>query len=180
MELAMTVLPEPGSGTVASMTEFPLAPRGSAWDGDTGEAAIRAKTGAEGGPNAAYGTCFFWHDVAAAERYGSYKLLYCDVIDDEIRAVPHAIFAVAGILDGARGGNESGGRPGRDQDGRWRVVREDGQGISTTPCSVRRGLEAREAHKPNSGRRLGPAVSNRPVFDRRSRAPRLRGGDRGR
>jgi len=101
----MAVPPEHhGSGAVTSMTEFPLAARRTAWDGDTAEAAIRVKTGAEDAPNAAYGECFFWHDAAAAERYGSYKLLYCDVIDDEIKAVPHAIFAVAGILDGARGG----------------------------------------------------------------------------
>jgi hypothetical protein len=92
------------SPSVTSMTGFPLAPRDTAWDGDLAEAAIRAKTAAEDAPNAAYGKCFFWHDAAAVERYGSYKLLYCDVIDDEIKAVPHAIFAVAGILDGARGG----------------------------------------------------------------------------
>ena len=93
-----------GSGAVTLMTEFPLAPRGTVWDSDMAEAAIRAKTGAEDAPNAAYGKCFFWHDAGAVERYGSYKLLNCDMIDDEIKAVPHAIFAVAGILDGARGG----------------------------------------------------------------------------
>ena len=103
------------------MTEFPLAPRATAWDGDTAEAAIRAKTGAEDAPNAAYGSCFFWHDSAAPERYGSYKLLYCDVIDGEIKAVPHAIFAVAGILDGARGGTTI---PEADQDKIKTVVGE--------------------------------------------------------
>jgi hypothetical protein len=93
-----------GGGAVTSMTEFPLAPRGTVWNGEEAEAAIRTKTGAGDAPSAAYGRCFFWHDADAVERYGSYKLLYCDVIDDEIKAVPHAIFAVAGILDGARGG----------------------------------------------------------------------------
>ena len=110
-----------GSGAVTSMTGFPLAPRGTAWDGDTAEAAIRAKTGAKDAPNAAYGTCFFWHDAGAADRYESYKLPYCDVIDDEIKAVPHAIFAVAGILDGARGGTTI---PEADQREIKRVVRE--------------------------------------------------------
>jgi hypothetical protein len=46
---------------------------------------------------------------------------HCNVIDDEIRAVPHAIFAGAGILDSARGGTTV---PEADQDeirtvGRW-------------------------------------------------------------
>ena len=86
------------------MKDFPLAPRDTPWDGDLAEAAIRAATGAEDAPTTAYGDCFFWHDVAAPDRYGSYKLGYCDVIEHEITAVPHAIFAVAGILDGARGG----------------------------------------------------------------------------
>ncbi len=87
-----------------TMRDIPLAPRHRAWNGDLAEAAIRAKTGAEDAPNSAYAACFFWHDTVAPELFGSYKLLYCDVIDGEIEAVPRAIFAVAGILDGARGG----------------------------------------------------------------------------
>ena len=86
------------------MKDFPLAPRRTRWDGDEAEAAIRRKTGADEAPNAAYRDCFFWHDAGAPDRFGSYKLLYCDVIGGEITAVPHAIFAVAGVLDGARGG----------------------------------------------------------------------------
>jgi len=91
-------------GAVTEMTDFPLAARDRSWDGDRAEAAIRKQTGAEDAPNAAYASCFFWHDSAAPELYGSYKLLYCDVIDGRIEVVPHAIFAVAGVLDGARTG----------------------------------------------------------------------------
>ena len=101
------------SAAVTPMKAFPLAPRRTRWDGDEAEAAIRAKTGAEDAPNAAYGDCFFWHDTDAADRYGSYKLLYCDVIRGEVMVVPHAIFAVAGVLDGARGGTTI---PQADQD----------------------------------------------------------------
>jgi len=90
--------------TVTEMTKYPLAARDHSWNGDEAEAAIRKQTGAEDEPNAEYASCFFWHDTDAPEQYGSYKLLYCDVIDGRIEAVPHAIFAVAGILDGARGG----------------------------------------------------------------------------
>ena len=101
------------SAAVTPMKAFPLAPRRTRWDGDEAEAAIRARTGAEDAPNAAYGDCFFWHDTDAADRYGSYKLLYCDVICGEVMVVPHAIFAVAGVLDGARGGTTI---PQADQD----------------------------------------------------------------
>jgi len=101
------------SAAVTPMKAFPLAPRRTRWDGDEAEAAIRAKTGAEDAPNAAYGDCFFSHDTDAADRYGSYKLLYCDVIRGEVMVVPHAIFAVAGVLDGARGGTTI---PQADQD----------------------------------------------------------------
>jgi hypothetical protein len=59
------------------MKNFPPAPRGTRWDCEAAEAAIRGATGAEDPPNAAYADCFF-HDPAASDRYGSYKLLYCD------------------------------------------------------------------------------------------------------
>lgn len=89
---------------VMPMRDIPLAARDTVWDSDRAEDAIRADTGAEARPNAAYASCFFWHDVVAPDLYGSYKLLYCDVVEGEIVAVPRAIFSVAGILDGARGG----------------------------------------------------------------------------
>jgi hypothetical protein len=89
---------------VTPLQDFPIAPREREWDAETAEAAFRVLTGAEERPNAAYAACFFWHDAAAPELFGSYRLPYCDVIDAEITAVPRAIFAVAGILDGARGG----------------------------------------------------------------------------
>jgi hypothetical protein len=91
-------------GVVTPVMDFPLAPRDLHWDSDEAEAAIRAETGAEDEPNAAYADCFFWHDSDAPEDYGSYKLPYCDVVEDELMAVPRAIFSIAGILDGARGG----------------------------------------------------------------------------
>jgi hypothetical protein len=109
-QVAATLLPmtshtdQRGTGVVTPMIDFSLAPRGTHWDSVGAEAAIRAATAADAAPNSAYADCFFWHDGRAPERYGSYKLPYCDVIGDEIVAVPHAIFAVAGVLDGARGG----------------------------------------------------------------------------
>jgi hypothetical protein len=89
---------------VTPLQDFPIAPRDRVWDSESAEAAVRVLTGSEERPNAAYAACFFWHDAAAPELFGSYRLPYCDVIDAELTAVPHAIFSVAGILDGARGG----------------------------------------------------------------------------
>ena len=89
---------------VTRIRDLPLAPRDTAWDSDRAEAAIRVETDAEVAPNAVYSSCFFWHDTAAPDLYGSYRLLYCDVIGGKLVAVPRAIFSVAGILDGARGG----------------------------------------------------------------------------
>lgn len=95
---------------------FPLADRNHAWDEAAAEGRIRAKTGAEKGPNPAYARCFFWHAAATSQNdsdgdgvpdeFGDYKLLFCDVIDGEIKAVPRGIFACAVVLEGGRGGVE--------------------------------------------------------------------------
>jgi Escherichia/Staphylococcus phage prohead protease len=95
--------------SVAAMQDFPLAPRDRAWSASEAEARIRSKTGAEDAPNASYARCFMWHDADNADNFTAYKLLYCDVIDDEIRAVPRGIFAIAGVLNGARGGADLAG-----------------------------------------------------------------------
>ena len=131
-----------GRGAVTALTAFPLAPRSTRWDAGKAEPAVRARTGADTRPNAAYADCFFWHDAAAPERYGSYRLLYCDVIDDEIVAVPRAIFAVAGVLDGARGGTSI---PPADQDqiktvvGEWygKMAAQFGDASIVAPWAVR-------------------------------------------
>jgi hypothetical protein len=45
-----------------------------------------------------------WFDGQSPELFGSYKLLFADIINGEPYIVPRAIFAIAGILNGARGG----------------------------------------------------------------------------
>jgi uncharacterized protein len=90
--------------TVTGMQDFKLAERDHGWDADAATGRLRDKTAAEDAPNADYAKCFFWHDGEAADEFGSYKLPYVDVVDDELVAVPRAIFAVAAALDGGRGG----------------------------------------------------------------------------
>lgn len=47
---------------------------------------------------------FFWYDEENPELFTSYKLPYCDIIEGTLTAIPRGIFAVAGVLMGARGG----------------------------------------------------------------------------
>lgn len=45
-----------------------------------------------------------YYDRENEEQFGAYKLLFADIIDGKPYIVPRAIFAIAGALQGARGG----------------------------------------------------------------------------
>jgi hypothetical protein len=66
--------------------------------------AVRDWAGAEDGPNAKYRDAHLTYDGEKAENLGSYKLLFADVVDGRLTAVPRGIMAAAGVIDGARGG----------------------------------------------------------------------------
>ena len=93
--------------TVSGATDLPLAPRERDWNSDRAVARMRQWAG---GPDkdeidwAKYRKGFFWYDSDASETFTAYKLPFGDVIDGELHAVPRGIFAVAGVLEGARGG----------------------------------------------------------------------------
>jgi len=99
---------------VSGKTDWPLADRDRAWDAGAAEGRIRSWAGAEDGPNEKYRSCHFWYDAENADNFTAYKLLFCDVVDGTVRAVPRGVFAVAGVLSGARGGTTI---PAGDQDG---------------------------------------------------------------
>ena len=82
---------------------LPLADRGRPWDAGEAEKRIRTWAKAEDGPNAKYAEAFFYH-AADASKFGDYKLPFADVVGDKLTAVPRAIFAVAAVLQGGRGG----------------------------------------------------------------------------
>jgi hypothetical protein len=84
--------------------DWPLASRDRAWDNNAAEGRIRAWAEAEEGPNEKYRSCHFWYDTENADNFTAYKLLFCDVVDGQARAIPRGIFAVAAVLQGARGG----------------------------------------------------------------------------
>jgi len=84
--------------------DLPLAPRDRAWDRAAAERRVRRWAGAEDEPNERYRQAFFWYDDSEPENFGSYKLMFADVVDGELRAVPRGVFAAAAAIEGARGG----------------------------------------------------------------------------
>ena len=83
---------------------LPLADRDRAWDSTEAEARVRTWANAEEAPNEKYARAFFYVEDGAEDTFGAYKLQFADVIDGELTAVPRGIFAVAAVLQGARGG----------------------------------------------------------------------------
>jgi HK97 family phage prohead protease len=74
------------------------------WDGTAAEKRVRKFTDAEDAPNAHYRSAFMWFDEAKPDLFGSYKLLYVDVVNDKLQVIPRAIFEKAALLHGGRRG----------------------------------------------------------------------------
>jgi hypothetical protein len=89
---------------VTTFQDLPLAARDRAWDGAAAEKRVRAWAGAEDGPNQRYRDAHLWYDADKKDNFTAYKLLYADVVDGGLKAVPRGLIAAAGVLDGARGG----------------------------------------------------------------------------
>ena len=89
---------------VTPFRDLPLASRGRRWNGAAAERRVRKWSGAAEEPNAKYRSAHLWFDGEAKDNFTSYKMLFADVIDGRLRAVPRGIMAAAGVLDGARGG----------------------------------------------------------------------------
>jgi hypothetical protein len=89
---------------VTAFQDLALADRDRKWDGDAAETRVRAWAGAEERPNERYRDAHVWYDADNKDEYGAYKLLIADVIDGRLSAVPRAIMAAAGVVQGARGG----------------------------------------------------------------------------
>lgn len=103
-----------GIKSVVPKQDLPLADRNRAWDSAAADTRIRAWAGGEDDMDwGRYRKAFFWFDSDNPQQFGSFKLGYADIVDGELRAVPRGIFAVAGVLQGARGGADI---PQADQD----------------------------------------------------------------
>jgi len=105
-------------------SDMPLAERDMAWDGTAAEKRVAENAGIGGdNPNwDRYAQAFLYQDDAAnAETKGAYGFQIADMVDGTQRIVPRAVFAVAGVLQGARGGTTI---PQVDQDAMKTVVEE--------------------------------------------------------
>jgi len=99
--MPMMIMPRNASGA----SDLPIAPRDTAWDAAAADKRVQEYAGGKDNMDwAKYAKAFFYVDETNKELLGSYKLGFADVIDGSLVAVPKGIFAVAGVLNGARGG----------------------------------------------------------------------------
>jgi uncharacterized protein len=91
--------------SASGASDLPIAPRDTTWDAAAADKRVQDYAGGKDNMDwAKYGKAFFYVDETNKELLGSYKLQFADVIDGSLVAVPKGIFAVAGVLNGARGG----------------------------------------------------------------------------
>jgi len=109
-EVSLVTFPantEAGVTMVKAATSFrdlPLAPRSRAWDADGADARLRAWAGGEDIDWKKYSKGYMWVDSEDAEKFGSYKLGFADVVNGTLTAIPRGIFACAAVMQGSRGG----------------------------------------------------------------------------
>lgn len=93
------------SWKASGKASLPLADREREWDGDAARERIFKWAGWDDNPQPDKARqAFFAYDDSDGDEKGSYKLPFADVIGGELKAVPRGIFAVAQVLEGARGG----------------------------------------------------------------------------
>jgi hypothetical protein len=90
---------------VSGKTDLPLTDDDRKWDDDKARAGIFKWAGWPDDPDPVKARqAFFAYDDDDGDEKQSYKLPFAVVIDGRLKAVPHALHAVAGVLEGARGG----------------------------------------------------------------------------
>lgn len=90
--------------SASGASDLSIAPRDTAWDAAAADKRVQEWAGGDKMDWEKYAKAFFYVDETKKELLGSYKLQFADIIDGSLVAVPKAIFAVAGVLNGARGG----------------------------------------------------------------------------
>src|SRR5215207_10246268 len=89
---------------VPTFQDLPLADRDREWDGAAAEKRVRKWAGAEDEPNQKYRDAHVWYDADNKDNFTAYKLPIADVIGGRLRAVPRAVTAAGGVMQGAHGG----------------------------------------------------------------------------
>ncbi len=88
----------------------PLNDRQRAWDSSAADKAIRKWASSDGSGDAdkmdwaKYRSVHFWYDAKNPKSFGSYKLLFADVVNGSPQAIWRGVSAVGGVLSGSRGG----------------------------------------------------------------------------
>ncbi len=107
--------------SVTPFQDLPMADRDTKWDGNAASLRVRKFTGSKDEPSSSYKKAFMWYDEENEDNYTSYKLPYADVVDGKLVAIPQAIIAIAGVLNGARGGTSI---PKQDQEKIKSIVKQ--------------------------------------------------------
>jgi 2'-5' RNA ligase len=107
--VAAATLPEQGelSAAASGQLDLPVADRDTQWDGDAAASRVLARATSEDGEvdAAQLAQAFLYRDPDAdPATLAAYKLGHADVIGGDLVTVPAAVFAIAGALQGARGG----------------------------------------------------------------------------
>lgn len=96
---------------VTSFADLPLAERLVNFaDRPEAEPRIRAWASSDGSGDPdtldwlKYRKGFLWYDAEAPEQLAAYKLIFADVLDGVLTAIPRGIFLAAATMQGARGG----------------------------------------------------------------------------
>jgi len=85
-------------------TDLPLTDHDREWDGDQAHKRIFEWAGGDSFDPKKARRAFFAYDSDEPENKTSYKLPFATVINGKLKAVPRGIYAVAQVLEGARGG----------------------------------------------------------------------------
>ncbi len=89
---------------VSAVGTLPLADSETLWNADDAIKRVRKFTNSIEEPSVRYRRAFMYYDEDMADNFTAYKLPYADIINGQMKAVPRAIYAIAGALDGAHGG----------------------------------------------------------------------------
>lgn len=84
--------------------QLPIAEMDTTWNSDEADKRVREFTKSTEVPTADYRKAFLYYDASNADNFTAYKLPFADVIDGELKAVPAALAAALGAVNGARGG----------------------------------------------------------------------------
>ena len=89
---------------VTAFQDLDLADENRSWDSDAAEKRVRKWAGADDEPNEKYRDAHVWYDADQKENFTAYKLPIADVVNGKLLAVPRAVMAAGGVMQGAHGG----------------------------------------------------------------------------